>query len=371
MKKFSNVTRSDLPSSSERALLSALLRSGPVARSEVTSLTQLSQQSVHRIVDALERRKFLQLRDPEIRGRGKPSPKVTIDTRSYSSIGISIGTEEIRVCAMDLAGQPIVEDTLSVDPSDPDQVRDAFEAQVDEWFAGPLDQTTILGIGIAIQGHGTEQPDHYFPPAPLAKWASIPITAFFGDHFGLAAFSENNATCSATAEFYLGVGSSQRCLAYLSFNYGFGAGLFVDGDAFRGGYGNAGEISSIYKADQAHIRPALGELVQRIDEQTKGKSTVHDLVTNFDPKSTIVLSWLEEVTPQLCLALRALKAVADPNVIVFGGEAPESLKQLLIERAANAFSTQTSPDPILVSSKIPYDPAHLGAALLPLHRLIF
>lgn len=371
MKKISTVSHADLPTSSERSVLSALLRSGAVARSEVTSLTNLSQQSVHRIVDTLERRKFLKLRDPETRGRGKPSPNVTIDTQHYSSIGISIGTEEIRVCAMDLAGQPIAEDTLSVDPGDPDKVRDAFEEKLEFWLSGVLEQSVILGIGVAIQGHGIEKPGFYLTPTPLAAWANLPLAEFFGSHLGLAAFSENNATCSATAEFYLGIGSSKRCLAYLSFNYGFGAGLFVDGDAFRGGHGNAGEISSIYDADQARTRPALGELVQRIDEQTKGNSTVRELVVNFDPDNAVVLNWLDEVTPQLCLALRALKAVADPNIIIFGGEAPESLKKLLIERSANAFAAQTSPSPLLVSSKIPYDPAHLGAALLPQHRMIF
>ena len=371
MSKFKSMEQSERPSGSERTVLSIVLRNTSIARSGITALTHLSQQSVHRIVDTLEERGLLKLEDPQISGRGKPSPRVKIETERFVSIGISIGTEEARICAMDLAGQPIIQDVLDADPGEPDMVLSAFEAKTSQWLHSRLSQTHILGMGVAMQGHRIERRDVFVTPAPLAKWEKIALTDRFGDHFGLPVFAENNATCSATAEFYLGAVAEVNCLAYLSFNYGFGAGIFSDRDAFLGGHGNAGEISSIFTLDQAEKRPALGELVKRLDNVTNNTSSVGDLAKNVDLSNAVVENWLKEVGPQLCLAIRALKAVADPNLIIFGGEAPENLRAALVSLAADAFEGQLSPNPVLRTSDIPYDPAHIGAALLPLHKLIY
>ena len=73
------------PTGSERVVLSTVLRNMPIARADVTKLTKLSQQSVHRIVENLVDRKLLRLDEPHISGRGKPSPRIRIETEKYIS----------------------------------------------------------------------------------------------------------------------------------------------------------------------------------------------------------------------------------------------------------------------------------------------
>jgi predicted NBD/HSP70 family sugar kinase len=373
MKKFATMKEKERPTGSERVVLSTVLRNMPIARADVTKLTKLSQQSVHRIVENLVDRKLLRLDEPHISGRGKPSPRIRIETEKYISIGISIGTEEAKVCAMDLSGHPLHQDILKVDPSEPSELITAFEAQIFKWLKDELSQNQILGLGIAMQGHRVDRQGIFVAPRPLAKWANYPLAEEFNEYFGLPVFAENNATCSATAEFYLGArdGSDPHCLAYLSFNYGYGAGLFVERDAFLGGHGNAGEISTIFTPEQANKRPALGELVKRFNKSSHSTSNIKTFIESVEPSNTVIANWLEEVKPQLCLSIRALKAVADPNEIVFGGEAPIYLRELLVKTADEAFEGQLSPNPILRVSDIPFDPAHIGAALLPLHKLVY
>jgi predicted NBD/HSP70 family sugar kinase len=373
MKKFTTMKETERPTGSERTVMSTVLRNMPIARADITKLTNLSQQSVHRIVDNLAERDLLRLDDPYISGRGKPSPRVKIETKRFISIGISIGTEEAKVCAMDLAGQPIHQDILKVDPGEPRKLITAFEAKIAQWLNEELSQNQILGLGIAMQGHRVDRQGIFVAPSPLAKWANYPLAKEFSSHFELPVFAENNATCSATAEFYLGAGagSDPHCLAYLSFNYGYGAGLFVERDAFLGGHGNAGEISTIFTPEQANKRPALGELVKRLNKASYSISNIRTLIESIEPSNPVISNWLDEIKPQLCLSIRALKAVADPNEIVFGGEAPSYLRERLVETAAEAFKGQLTPNPILRVSDIPFDPAHIGAALLPLHKLIY
>jgi predicted NBD/HSP70 family sugar kinase len=373
MKKLETMKEKEHPTGSERVVLSTVLRNMPIARADVTKLTNLSQQSVHRIVETLVDRKLLRLDEPHISGRGKPSPSIRIETGKYISIGISIGTEEAKVCAMDLSGHPLHQDILKADPSEPNEIVIALEAKITQWLKEELSQNQILGLGIAMQGHRVERKGIFVAPRPLSKWAEYPLAEKFTSHFGLPVYAENNATCSATAEFYLGArdGSDPHCLAYLSFNYGYGVGLFVERDAFLGGHGNAGEISTIFTPEQALKRPALGELVKRLRKASYNISNIRAFTESIQPSNPVISKWLEEIKPQLCLSLRALKAVADPNEIVFGGEAPNYLREMLVEKAAGAFTGQLSPNPVLRVSAFPYDPAHIGAALLPLHKLIY
>ena len=80
MKKFTTMKETERPTGSERTVMSTVLRNMPIARADITKLTNLSQQSVHRIVENLAERDLLRLDDPHISGRGKPSPRIRIET---------------------------------------------------------------------------------------------------------------------------------------------------------------------------------------------------------------------------------------------------------------------------------------------------
>ena len=57
---------------------------------------------------------------------------------------------------------------------------------------------------------------------------------------------------------------------------------------------------------------------------------------DFDPNWPGVAEWVEITVPAYNRLVNALCAIADPQAIVFGGQIPARLAQMLIERAANA-----------------------------------
>ncbi|RVT82603.1 ROK family protein [Rhodobacteraceae bacterium CCMM004] len=372
MRRYRQLTDDGPLSENARGLMAVVMRQGDLPRSEITQHTNLSQQSVHRITDALLGRGLLRLRKPTISGPGKPSPRVAIDPDAHVSFGLSVGTGQVTACALALTGAPIAESPVDADPNDPAAVRDTFLDLVAEWMDGTTSGRRCVGIGVAMQGYREGHADVFFPPGPLDRWRGLSLTEFLGRGTHLQTFVENNATSSAIAEHYLGAGPDQGSLAYLSFNYGFGVGLFIDGNPFIGSHGNAGEISAIFSPEQSALRPALQSLIPRLAPEGAPRHRAFQAVIGAVPASDPrVESWVAEVRPQLHLALRTLKAVADPSVVVFGGEAPDTLRQRLIEASEGAFAGQTTPNPMLTASAIAGDPAHLGAAFLPLHRLVY
>ena len=207
------------------------------------------------------------------------------------------------------------------------------------------------------------------PPVPLSDWAHRDLHHELASVFDLPIWLENNATAGAIGEAMVGAGLMHETFAYLSFNYGFGCGLVNKGEVYLGGFGNAGEISRIYQPDQIAHRPAMGELLERLRANGINLCTIGALNRHYDPSWSVLEDWLDEVTPHLELALRALMAVFDPMAIVFGGEAPFDLRQRLIARCNIQLSDRLGvpvPGPQLLNSKVKSDPAAFGAALIPL-----
>ncbi|SNY91660.1 Sugar kinase of the NBD/HSP70 family, may contain an N-terminal HTH domain [Cohaesibacter sp. ES.047] len=358
-------------SQSERKIMSTIKHSGPMARSEITRETELAQQTVHRIVDSLEQRGYLKFGEAVIAGRGKPSPTVSIHPDNFASIGLSISTDHVRLCLLDLSGNPLAQETELLAASNPEQAVNLVRQKMDAWHKQGIGNRSIVGIGISMQGFRTGPNDQFQPPELLSTWQSLPLEAYFGSALDLPAFAENNSTASAVAEYYLGAGSDCDTLAYLSFNHGFGAGIYSGNRPFLGGNGNAGEIGALFLSDELNRRPALSELLRALNAKGHALNGVMDLTSRFDAEWPAVADWLEAVKPQLQLALRALQATVDPQAIFFGGEAPDDLRHMLMETSVGAFRDKRLPRPALIVSALQGDPAHLGAGLLPLRELVF
>ena len=358
-------------SASERKLLSIARQLGPIARSEVTAHSGLSQQSVHRHIDSLQSKGFLRLRPATIKCRGKPSPLVEINQDTYVSLGLSFTTEKVLACLLNLKGVPLIECELDVHPNKPTDVLNMLEAKIADWTAAELKNRQMIGVGIAMQGYRTDATDQFETPRLLGNWQNLDLTTLFQDRFKLPVFTENNATSCATAEFYLGGAAEHSCFAYLSFNYGYGAGLYWQNKPVQGGHGNAGEIGSIYRPKDAIHRPALGELLKRMRLQGHAVAQISELSNYFSEDLPVILDWVQEVGPYLRQSLAALKGVLDPTAIFFGGEAPSGLRRALINEANAHDRIVHGPEPMYIESGIQGDAAHLGAAFLPLHQLIF
>ena len=82
-------------------------------------------------------------------------------------------------------------------------------------------------------------------PPNLATWKDVPITSILGREFGVPCFLENDANAGAMAEHAFGGGRGTRNLVFLTMGTGFGAGLIVEGELYRGASDAAGEIGHV------------------------------------------------------------------------------------------------------------------------------
>jgi predicted NBD/HSP70 family sugar kinase len=373
--RFLRVNEKTVVSSNERKLLQLIWRNPGISRSEITGHTDLTQQSVHRILDHLAEREVILLGSakPGL-GRGQPSPMLHLNGAHAYACGISVNTDIIGICLVDLAGEILGEREVPLRETTMQQALQLVKQQVVELQQqNNLTEDNFFGTGFAIAGYHVDGTRHN-APLPLHEWSMIELGPIISDLFGKPAWVINGAKSGAIAESLFGTGRFIRHFAYLSFNYGFGGGVIIDGELLQGGNGNAGEFSGLYDEVESERRPALQYLIDRLNRNGVNVPSIHYMRRHFDRNWPGVSDWVEDVTPAYIRLVNAIRATIDPQAIVFGGQIPPALASMLIERTKIFDRPRYGVHrggPKLIVSEIASDAAAMGAAIMPFRRMFY
>lgn len=369
--------RQPLASENERLILDIVRRHGPIARASITGHTNLTQQSVHRLIEGLLERGLLQTGAPLKGTRGQPSPTIELVPEAAYSLGISINTDSVVICIADFRCDVIVEEKLKMLPEDREMTLAALSLALERLLAEHgIPRERLLGLGFSMSGFFVSEDRAFNAPEPLRDWSLMDLKPILRN--GSTCRSGWRTTPPRARLAKASVVSAAWCqtFAYLSFNYGFGGGLILGGQPFHGFHGNAGEFSGIYSPDESPKRPALQYLITTLQKNGVDIHSIEPLYQQFDPAWPGVEEWLTETMPQVDRLVASLIAVLDPQAIVFGGQLPRALGQMMIERTHMPSQREhrygVGPkEAKLVLSETVGDPSAIGAALLPLRVRYF
>ena len=358
----------------ERQVLAEVWQTPGSSRAAFRTRMSLAQQSIHRIVTQLEERGMVHLGELVPRAnKGKPSPRLHLNPRFACAVGVSINTDSAGICVMDFSGG-FTSRSVSIDAMTMDQAIEVAEREIRDLLkASGFRWEDIFGIGFAITGFLVEG-TRFNAPEPLSEWSAVHLGPLLADRFEKPVWTENGANTSALCERMLGVGRRVDNFVYLSFNYGFGAGIILDGELVRGGFGNAGELSGMFAPDEMADRPRLRSLLEMLQASGVDVRTIDDLAQRFDMAWPGVADWLDRVSAHYSRVINVLSAVVDPEVIVLGGQIPRQLAEELMTRT-RFFETPRHgihrKMPRLHASEIQGETAAIGAASLPLKEVFF
>ncbi|MFK0334825.1 ROK family transcriptional regulator [Rhizobium sp. NPDC090275] len=373
--RFLRLHETTVVSSNERKLLQLIWRNPGISRSEITGHTDLTQQSIHRILDHLAERDVILLGSakPGL-GRGQPSPMLNLNGAHAYACGISVNTDIIGICLIDLAGKILGEREVPLRELTMHHALHLVKQQVEELQRqNNLAEDNFFGIGFAIAGYHVDGTRHN-APLPLHEWSMIELGPIITELFDRPAWVINGGKSGAIAESMFGIGRFIRHFAYLSFNYGFGGGVIIDGELLQGGNGNAGEFSGLYDEIESDSRPALQYLIDRVNGNGIDVPSIHYMRRHFDRNWPGVSEWVDEVTPAYIRLVNAIRATLDPQAIVFGGQIPPVLASMLIERTKIFDRPRYGVHrggPKLIISEIASDAAAMGAAIMPFRRMFY
>lgn len=225
-----------------------------VSRVQIARQTGLTPQTITNIVRKLMDEELVQETDgldgkgtSRERTVGKPRVGLGLNTTARHAFGVHIDRHETRVTLLDLAGgvtgHRVCKPDIASGPARlVERVVEAMES-----LAGDtgVDPASIVGVGAAAPGPLDPEKGEVLGPPGMPGWQRVPLGRMLADRTGLEAALESDAVASAVGERWAGRARGARNFMFVYMGWGMGAGLFVDGQVYRGSSGTAGEIAHI------------------------------------------------------------------------------------------------------------------------------
>jgi len=359
---------------SERRLLDLLFRHGSLTQAAIAEETDLTQQSISRIVSTMMEAGLLQSGERVVTGRrGYPSAAVQLNPAFTISVGVAIMPDAVSIALMDFAGTVLAEQhqifkSLRIDP-----VLDWTYGAVERLRADLRTVQIPAGIGVGIPGSFVGDGPGFNTPYSLEEWANIDIAGRFADRFDLPVWADNDGNVAALGESMIGVGRWAPSFAYLYIGSGVGGGVVLNGEVWRGRHGNAGEFAGGLPAN-IYPFPNLELLRQLVARHGQTYDTVDQLVAAFDPGWPAIDEWIARVRDSLSIIVSNATAILDLDAVVLGGRMPRALAERVIpaiELYDQRRRSQKRPMARIVPAETAGDATAIGAAMLPLKQRFF
>ncbi|KQR23076.1 ROK family transcriptional regulator [Microbacterium sp. Leaf151] len=316
-----------------RANLSLVLRTvhreGPRSRAALTEATGLNRSTIADLVGELQRAGLVIERASEALGRvGRPSPIVVPDPRVVA-VAVNPEVDALDIGAVTLDGTIIARRRLEQTALlTPERTAELVEEALAGWRSGPLAESRIVGVGVAVPGP-VRASDGLVREAPHLQWRDAPLSELMTDATTLTAHVGNDAALGALAEHLFGAARGAHDVVYLNGGAsGIGGAVIVGGVPLGGAGGYAGEFGQNRPGivDAADRRASGGVLEDEVSRalllSAVGLDGGDDAVLAAALASTSDPAAHAEVDRQrriLATALANAANVLNPAVIVLGG----------------------------------------------------
>ena len=185
-------------SRNERMILEIVRRHEPIPRAAITGHTNLTQQSVHRIIEDLTAAGLLMSGEPTRGTRGQPSPNMLLVRQARYALGMSVNTDSATICLSDMSCRTLEEVRIRIAPLGRDQTLAAARDVVERLLLRhSVRRDQLVGMGFGMSGFFTADLRQINAPEPLSDWSLIDLDPIFSEVFGLPVRIQNNGTTAA------------------------------------------------------------------------------------------------------------------------------------------------------------------------------
>lgn len=372
-------TPSLLRAINERSLLEYLRCYGPTSRAQLARATGLSKPTVSQALASLENASLVRPGGQAISSKGgrvailyEPNPEA-----GYV-VGVDVGRGWVRIAVANLSGQIIARC---------DEPNEAQSASVLVKFISRLARRLVENAGlswsqvvhavIGTPGVFDAQSERVLFSSNLPEWGRHGLLTELQAAFGLSLAVENDANLAALGERSFGWGASAGTFVYIMIGTGVGMGIIMNGALYRGARGAAGEIGFLpFGLDQSlgdstkisetylgmfEEASSAGGILQQARQLGMSSSLsvkrIFDAARQGDRKALMVI---EQEGYRLALAVAAITAVLDPELIVLGGGIGQR-SDLLLPPLERGLQKLTPLKPCIVTSNLGADSVLLGA----------
>ena len=237
-----------------RRVIDVIRENGSISRRGIAESTGLSTPSITRLVNELIDAQILQVvgsSEQPAAGPGRPASSVTFNPLFGSSIGVDVGEHTIRAAIGDMGGKIQLTRQARLERGDGQKSFDCLAdliREIRKQFESDFDEAVPPLRAITVCVPGTVDPNSsVVKQAPnIPGWKDFPIKELLQKEFpSIHVRIENDVNAAAIGEWAYGRAQGKDNFVFVSFRGGIGAGVFINGQLFRGHGGFAGEVGKL------------------------------------------------------------------------------------------------------------------------------
>ncbi len=238
------------------------LRQGPMSLADLQSVTQVSLPTLRKAVQELVNAQWISVVGQAETNGGRPAMLFGIHGDIHLIVGVHLQLPGVRLITSDLAGQLLDDVALFQEAiPQPDRVVQTITGYVAH-IRESLASRHVLGVGIASPGFTDPHTGDIISIGRVPAWQNFPICRRLETLLGVPARIANDVDCMAFAEFQDAGVLLDDSVIYVGFDEGVKVSLFLNGELYKGPFGNAGLVSSPlthvdYPANRADIERIL------------------------------------------------------------------------------------------------------------------
>ena len=319
-------------------VLQHLAATGPCSRARVAAGTGLTRGTVSSLVgELIDLGVLRETGEDESPGRvGRPAQTLELADGTVA-LGLEVNVDYLAVSLEDLTGQIRYERQVFVDnrKSAHGPVLDRL-ARMARQALDEAERQRLLVVGAAVAVPGLVEPTSGLVlRAPNLGWTRLGVAGELQQRLpGLPIRIENEANLAALAEHWQGSASSLRSFIFVFGEIGVGAGIFVDGELYRGAHGFGGEFGHMTVdpsgpvcacGSRGCLETFVGQevIARRCGVEVAAGGQVQSITTELVRRATAgdadVLWTLDDVGSTLGTALASAVNLFDLDAVVLGG----------------------------------------------------
>ncbi len=309
-------------------------------------------------------------------------------------LGIDLGGTSIKSGLLDLQGNIVLKQEMPTKAEEgPEAIADRISKLVVELqLEAEVSDQDILAVGMGVPGQIDCRTGCVMRSGNL-RWENVYIVDLVKKRVNFPVFMENDATTAALGEKWCGAGKQAVNFVMITIGTGIGGGIIIDGKAYRGTLGMAGEIGHMiiepggkqcscgnkgcleaYTSAAAILKMARTELQQEGASllATNPDFTVKDLFAAAQQGDKVALKIVDKTAYSLGIGIASLVNIFNPELIVIGGgvsRAGDILFEPVRRYAAENWLVAPGAIVQIVPAQLGNDAGVIGAAAIALQAL--
>ena len=316
---------------------------GGISRVALAQRLALTRAAVTSIVNDLIKTNLIRETKTRAPSNGRPPIILEINEERGYVAGVDMGASHLTVIIANFGAQVLAEkeQPFKIADGPAECIRQADEALRSLLSTLGLGLSDLSAIGAGVPGPTIASEGMVLAPPIMPGWDRFPIRDTLEKLWGCPVSLNNDAELGVLGEWAYGAGRGEQNLAYIKVGTGIGAGLFIDGQIYRGATGSAGEIGHMTIDENGPLcacgnRGCLEALaggraivnLARTAIQSGRRTELSanpEALTAMDVSSAaargdlVAQEVLAEAGNQLGIALTSLVNLFNPNIVVVGG----------------------------------------------------